>query len=85
MPSPTNEKALEMAIEKALTGTCLEELAAMPGLVARDPEAIYGSDGTYHIGDATHYNAKYAIDEHRFWQFLEATQKEELAKLKRSP
>lgn len=29
MPSKTNEQALEAAIEKALTGTCLEELASL--------------------------------------------------------
>jgi type I restriction enzyme, R subunit len=86
MPSATNEKALEMAIEKALTGTCLEELAAVAGTMAADgPREIYGAGGTYLIGHSSAYNAKYAIDEVRFWHFLETTQPEELDKLKRSP
>jgi type I restriction enzyme R subunit len=83
MASQTNEKALEMAIEKALTGTCLEELAAA-GLVAQDPRAIYNTGGTYHLGDASHFDAKYALDVHRFWHFLESTQQDELDKLKRA-
>lgn len=35
------------------------------------------------IGSASDWNAKFAIDEVRFWRFLETTQKEELAKLKK--
>ncbi len=87
MPSQTNEKTLEMAIEKALTGTCQEELAAATaaGHAAEEPRAIYGEGGSYSIDDASHYNARYAIDERRFWEFLEATQAEELDKLRRSP
>ncbi|MFY7815087.1 MAG: type I restriction endonuclease, partial [Chryseobacterium taeanense] len=37
----------------------------------------------YYIGNPSDYNAKYALDESRFWDFLETTQKEELEKLKR--
>lgn len=84
MPSQTNEKALEMAIEKALTGTCLEDLAAA-GMTASEPRAIYGAGGTYLVGDSAHFNATFAIDEVRFWHFLHATQREELAKLQRAP
>ncbi len=36
------------------------------------------------MGDANDFNAKYAIDETRFWHFLGETQKEELEKLQRS-
>ena len=31
------------------------------------------------------FNAQYAIDENRFWHFLDASQKEELEKLQRAP
>ena len=36
------------------------------------------------MGDSNDFNARYAIDEVRFWDFLEKTQKEELEKLQRS-
>lgn len=86
MPSQTNEKALEAAIEKALTGTTSEELQAAIALnTIAEPRAIYGAAGNYHIGDASQYDAQYAIDTHHFWYFLNATQKDELAKLQRSP
>lgn len=38
----------------------------------------------FYLGNPADFNAKYAIDETRFWNFLETTQKEELAKLQRS-
>jgi len=82
MLSQTNEQALESTIEKALTGTCLEELKTAGGEI-RDAQASYGGNG-FHIGYADHFNAKYAIDETRFWDFLESSQKEELEKLKRT-
>jgi len=81
--SKTNEQALEAAIEKALTGTCLEEIQTA-GYTVQEPKAIYGSSNGYHIGDTNNYNAKYAIDEKHFWHFLQETQREELEKLQRS-
>ena len=42
MPTKTNEQAFEYAIEKALTGTCLEELKENPNGVA-DRQEIYRS------------------------------------------
>jgi type I restriction enzyme R subunit len=83
MPSKTNEQALESAIEKALTGTCLEDIKAA-GNTVREAQALYRSGNGYYIGDTNDFNAKYALDETRFWQFLEETQKEELEKLQRS-
>lgn len=83
--SQTNEQALEAAIEKKLTGTCLEEFKEKGNslsAVADDP-AIYRAGNGYYIGFPEDFNAKYAIDERRFWAFLEATQKDELAKLKK--
>ena len=81
--SKTNEQALEAAIEKALTGTCLEEIKAAENVVSEE-QILYRSGNGYYVGHATDFNAEYAIDEKRFWHFLESTQKEELAKLQRS-
>lgn len=83
--SQTNEQALESSIEKKLTGTSQEELQAQgvpPNTLAERLEHYRGGNGNY-IGFADDFNAKYAIDEVRFWNFLETTQKEELAKLQK--
>ena len=82
MVSKTNEQALEAAIEKALTGTCLEELTGSN--VLREPEAVYGGRTPFLMGFADDFDPKYAIDTNRFWSFLKNTQKEELEKLQRS-
>ncbi len=82
MPSQTNEQALESAIEKSLTGTCLEDIKANGGSV-QDPPAPYGGSG-FMVGDSTDFNPRYAIDDVRFWDFLQQTQKEELEKVQRS-
>lgn len=79
MPSQTNELALETAIEKALCGISTEDIKN--GVVA-EPGEPYSGNG-YRIGNPADFNAKYALDEVRFWDFLETTQKEELEKLKR--
>lgn len=91
MPSKTNEQALEAAIEKALTGTCLEELASLnqqtnttEGTFTNSMQAAYRTDNGYYVGYAKDFNAKYALDEVRFWHFLETTQSEELEKLQRA-
>ncbi|MBC5836693.1 type I restriction endonuclease subunit R [Flavobacterium muglaense] len=81
MPSQTNEAALEAAIEKNLTGTCLEDLKK-EGQLQERTELYRGGNG-YYIGYASDFNPKYAIDEVRFWHFLEETQKEELAKIQK--
>ena len=85
MPSKTNEQALEAAIEKILTGTCLEDIKKQ-GLsinsVNEDAE-IYRAGKGYYVGQASNFNAQFAIDEHFFWSFLENTQKEELKKLQK--
>lgn len=79
MPSQTNELALETAIEKTLCGISTEDIKN--GMVS-EPNEPYSSNG-YSIGHPADFNAKYALDEVRFWDFLETTQKEELEKLKR--
>ena len=82
--SLTNEQALEAAIEKRLTGTCLETLKeeAETGNFAERSELYRAANG-YYMGFPEDFNPRYAIDEVRFWHFLETTQKEELAKLKK--
>ena len=85
MPSQTNEQALESAIEKYLTGSCLEELKAqqLTNADAQDTPSLFRSGKGYFMGFAHDFNAKYALDEVRFWDFLENTQHDELAKLQK--
>lgn len=80
MVSQTNEQALEAAIEKQLTGTCLEAQKA----IAEGNEAPFSHNHGYQLGLPHDFNARYAIDSKRFWAFLEKTQHEELEKLKKS-
>ena len=82
MVSKTNEQALEAAIEKALTGSSREEQAAAGDV--QEPGVSYGGHG-YRQGLVQDFDAGYALDTARFWHFLKATQKEELAKLQKQP
>ena len=85
MTSQTNEQALESAIEKHLTGTCLEELKVQGVSASQvsDRTELYRGGIGYCIGSPDDFNAKIATDEYRFWEFLETTQKEELARLQK--
>ena len=85
MTSQTNEQALESAIEKRLTGSCLEEMRELGLTIDSTTERaeLYRSGNGYFMGSPFDYNAKYAIDEKLFWSFLETTQKDELAKLQK--
>jgi type I restriction enzyme R subunit len=85
MHSQTNEQALESAIEKKLTGSCLEDLKIAGTTVdsVNERAELYRSGNGYFIGSANDFNAKFAIDEVRFWHFLETTQEEELAKIQK--
>ena len=49
-----------------------------------EPKPDYASKG-YLRGKASDFSAEFAIDEAKFWQFLEATQAKELAKLHYKP
>lgn len=84
MKSNTKEIDLEIAIEKALTGTSLEELKVkgITNVLSEESEQ-YGIKNGYHIGTPQEFNKEYAIDEHFFWRFLEETQKEELEKVQK--
>ncbi len=86
MHSQTNEQALEAAIEKILTGTCLEEIkqqGTSVNEVNERPDELYRAGKGYYIGQPSNFNAQFAIDEQFFWDFLQSTQKEELAKLQK--
>ncbi|RWX46400.1 type I restriction enzyme, R subunit [Candidatus Electrothrix aarhusensis] len=84
MVSKTNEQALEATIEKALTGTCREEQAtSQPNSVA-EQSLPYRTGQGFHQGASKDFNPKYALDEPRFWSFLETSQPQELAKLQRA-
>ena len=85
MPSQTNEQALESTIEKHLTGTSIEELKIINPNFDDFGERgeLYVKGSGFFIGNSRDFNAKYAIDELRFWDFLQNTQHEELAKLQR--
>ena len=89
MPSKTNEQALEAAIEKALTGTCVEAIKARTGLNSlqgwSEPLEHYRTGNGYYLGIPQDFDATYAIDTKRFWHFLETTQPEELQKLQINP
>jgi type I restriction enzyme R subunit len=79
MTSQTNEQALESSIEKFLTGTCQEELKSG----VSEPTPTYGTNDKFYIGHNSDFNKEYAIDEKRFWDFLQSSQADELEKLKR--
>tara|TARA_R110000764_G_scaffold160511_3_gene247997 strand:+ start:1088 stop:4147 length:3060 start_codon:yes stop_codon:yes gene_type:complete len=85
MHSQTNEQALEAAIEKQLTGTCLEDLKKQSISVdaVNEDAAIYRTGKGYYIGQPSNFNTQFALDEQFFWSFLEITQKEELEKLQK--
>ena len=76
MVSLTNERALEMAIEKALTGTCLENIKT--GLTD-----ISLPHHGFVSGSPANFDMLYALDTQYFWQFLEQTQADELAKIQK--
>lgn len=73
MVSNTKEIALEQAIQRHLTGLTTEDLASQP---------VPAGHGPFRLGLPADFSAEYALDTRLFWEFLEATQGEELAKLK---
>ena len=79
--SRTDEQALESSIEKTLTGTSKEEL--LSGAIVEESMPSYGNRILFYRGESSDFNKTYAIDEKRFWHFLETTQGDELVKLKR--
>jgi hypothetical protein len=85
MPSQTNESALEACIERHLTGGT-SGATSDNGKLQEDPPAYQTSKGAGYLrGKSTDFNSEFAIDEGKFWQFLESTQAAELAKLHYKP
>lgn len=90
MVSQTNEQALEACIERAMTGISREELKEQAGtgdMVAFKASAHYSTNTGhgYQLGWSSDYNREFAVDTAKLWSFLEATQADELAKLKDQP
>jgi type I restriction enzyme R subunit len=78
---------LEACIERHLSGGT-RGASVESGNLAEDPPVIgkgKGEGAGYLRGRSIDYNAEFAIDEAKFWQFLEATQANELAKLHYKP
>ncbi|MEE3210052.1 MAG: type I restriction endonuclease subunit R [Pseudomonadota bacterium] len=82
MVSSTNEQALEAAIELALTGMTTEAVRGA-GNVAETPAKAMVADNGFKMGVPSDFDAQYALDTRFFWQFLEATQADTLARLKK--
>jgi len=84
MVTKTNEQALEACIEKALTGTCREQLK-LEGVGVAEANEQYRSGHLYWLGESSDFDRELAIDRNHFWNFLESTQAKELAKVKDRP
>ncbi|GAQ13145.1 type I restriction-modification system, restriction subunit R [Myroides odoratimimus] len=80
-----NEQALESLIEQKLVGICTEVLKKEDKsyITFNEDRSHYTSGHGYYLGHTHDYDKKYAIDTVRLWHFLEATQGDELEKLKR--
>ena len=76
----TNEQAFEWLIERALTGTTLEERKAHPEQYQDIDHQTPGGAG-YYWGKPDDFDKKLCFDRRRLWAFLESTQQEELDKL----
>jgi len=85
MVTQTNEQALEACIEKVLTGTCREELKAEERERVIEFFVPYGDSHQYWPGESGDFDSEFAIDRYYLWKFLEATQTEELKKIKDRP
>lgn len=83
MVSKTNEQALESAIEKALTGRCLEDVKVGSGVSESPADYVIANNG-FKSGLPTTFNAQFALDEKLFWAFIESSQNEVLEKFKKN-
>tara|TARA_B100000749_G_scaffold251680_1_gene217513 strand:- start:3474 stop:6518 length:3045 start_codon:yes stop_codon:yes gene_type:complete len=82
MVSQTNELALEIAIEQALTGMTTEAYKQATELKESPTGQLVANNG-FELGLPSDFNAQYALDEKQFWRFLEKTQAKELGKLQK--
>ncbi|WP_288061766.1 type I restriction endonuclease subunit R [Rodentibacter caecimuris] len=79
MVSGTKEKDLEIAIEKALTGTWRESEENQ----INEPGAFYSpKHHGFLLAFSQDFDAQFAIDRRLFWQFLQNSQKEELMRFR---
>ncbi|MBF0751337.1 MULTISPECIES: type I restriction endonuclease subunit R [unclassified Pasteurella] len=79
MVSGTKEKDLEIAIEKALTGTWRENIENQ----INEPGAFYSpKHHGFLLAFSQDFDAQFAIDRRLFWQFLQNSQKEELMRFR---
>ena len=76
MVSGTKEKDLEIAIEKALTGTWRENMENKLG----EPKAEYHlpRHHGFELAFSQDFDAQFAIDTRLFWQFLQTSQRQNL-------
>ena len=79
MTTTYNEQALEALIEKHLTGYT-SEMRQGANIVEEEREHYLSGKG-YYPSSPSDFDARYALDTRRFWDFLEKTQPKELAKL----
>jgi len=85
MSTDTTEAALEACIERFLTGD-VSAPTSNDGKLKEDGANYQAGKGVGYVrGKSSDYNAEFALDEVKFWQFLEATQADELAKLHYKP
>jgi type I restriction enzyme R subunit len=84
MVTQTNEQALEACIEKALTGTCREQLK-LEGLGVAEANERYRGGHLYWLGESGDFDREFAVDRRHFWNFLESTQADELDKVRDRP
>ena len=88
MVSKTDERAFQAVIEKAMTGLTVEIVrdsarvgeAPVPTPATTETKV---ADHGFKLGVPTDFDAQYALDTRFFWQFLESTQPDALAKLKK--
>ena len=74
------------AASKRFVNSDMKGHVSNDGEFQEDPAIQHIADGgDAPRGDFTNYNAEFAFDEAKFWQFLEATQADELAKLHYKP
>ena len=79
MISKTNEQAFEALIEHALVGSTREEreLSGNTHITAQQPQP-----GKFFWGQPTDFDKRLALDKRRLWDFIIATQADELKKYK---
>ena len=86
MRSDTTEAALEAYIENSLAGAVRQFEDNEEGVQKESFPDFKGSQSAGYVrGNASDYNAEFAVDEAKFWQFLEGSQADELAKLTYKP